>query len=79
MPHKAVVFHVKVFVVHMGSPCNYKIVEAVVANFETTIRDLLKSKPHLMPHGISVSGLVGHALIHKTEPGIIWNELLLAG
>lgn len=56
-----------------------KNAEAFVANFETTIRDLSKSKPHLVPHGISVGGLVGHALIHKTEPGIIRNELLLAG
>ena len=56
-----------------------KNVEAVVANFETTTKGLTESEPHLVPHGISVGGLVGHALIHKTEPGIVRNQLLLAG
>jgi len=57
----------------------HKKTEAVVQNFETTTKGLSESKPHLVPHGISVVGLVGHALIHKTEPGIVRNELLLAG
>jgi len=56
----------------------HKKTEAVVQNFETTTNGLSESEPHLMPHGISVSGLVGYALIHKTEPGIVRNELLLA-
>ena len=56
-----------------------KNAEAVVQNFETTTKGLSESEPHLMPHGISVGGLVGQALIHKTEFCIVCNELLLAG
>lgn len=34
---------------------------------------------HLMPRNIAVRGLVGHALVHKSELGIVGNKPVLAG
>lgn len=67
------------FTFHPFKIFRHKKTESVVKNFETTTKGLSESEPHLVPHGISVCGLVGHILIHKTETGIVRNELLLAG
>lgn len=34
---------------------------------------------HLMPRNIAVRGLIGHALVHKSELGIVGNKPVLAG
>ena len=34
---------------------------------------------HLMPRNIAVRGLVGHALVHKSELGVVVDRSVLAG
>ena len=43
------------------------------------LRKILECQPHLMPRYIPIRGLVGHALAHKSEPGIVVDKPVLAG
>ena len=43
------------------------------------LRKILACQPHLMPRYIPMRGLVGHALVHKSEPGIVVDKPVLAG
>lgn len=35
-------------------------------------------QPHLVPHHVPVGGLLGHALVHEAEPGVVVDEPFLS-